>query len=177
MNFSNVPIGKKFPENIYVTIEISSHSNYSVKYEIDKKKNIIFVDRFLSTSMTYPYNYGYINGTKSNDGDPLDALVITHYPILVGSVILSKPIGVLKTEDESGMDSKIISVPNKKITQDYQNINDIYDLPKSVLEKILHFFQHYKDLEKNKWSKIHGWNGRKSAKKEILLAFQRNKKK
>ncbi|QJC30169.1 inorganic diphosphatase [Enterobacteriaceae endosymbiont of Plateumaris sericea] len=176
MTLNKVSSGNKIPDDINVIIEISSNSK-PIKYEVDKKSGILFVDRFISTTMFYPCNYGYINNTLSLDGDPLDVLVPTQYPILPGSVIRCRPIGILNMIDESGEDIKIISVPHKKISQEYNNINDIDDLSIFLKKQITHFFQHYKDLENGKWVKINKWDNIDIAKKEILSSINRFKKK
>ncbi|CAL4318812.1 inorganic diphosphatase [Buchnera aphidicola] len=175
MNLNIIPAGKKVPQNIYVVIEISANST-PVKYEVDKKTGVLFVDRFISTPMFYPCNYGYINKTKSQDGDALDALVPSPYPILPGSVILCRPIGLLKMIDESGKDNKIIAVPDEKISDRYNHIKDIDDLSKTLKKKIIHFFSHYKDLESGKWVKNIEWSNCEEAKKEIFSSLKKNKK-
>ncbi len=165
MNIENVSLGDNVPENINVIIEVAANSN--VKYEMDKKSGALFVDRFLHTSMFYPANYGFLPHTLAKDGDPLDALVLTRWGLKEGCVIKSKPVGVLKMEDEKGMDEKIICVPTGKLDKSYSNINDINDLPEQVLNEIKHFFEHYKDLESGKWVKVTGFGNAEEAKKII----------
>ncbi|QJC31852.1 inorganic diphosphatase [Enterobacteriaceae endosymbiont of Donacia tomentosa] len=174
MNLQKIPSGNDLPNNINVIIEISLNSN-PVKYEMNKKYGILFVDRFLSTPMFYPCNYGFINKTLSLDGDPLDVLVITNYPIISGSVIQCRPIGLLNMLDESGEDNKIIAVPYYKISQEYNLIKDIKDISITLKKQITHFFKHYKDLEEKKWCKINSWENIKRAKEEILLSIDRFK--
>ncbi|QJC28837.1 inorganic diphosphatase [Enterobacteriaceae endosymbiont of Plateumaris consimilis] len=176
MNLNKVSSGNQVPNDINVIIEISSNSE-PIKYEVNKQLGVLFVDRFISTTMFYPCNYGYINNTLSLDGDPLDVLVYTQYSILPGSVIRCRPIGLLNMTDESGKDIKIIAVPHKKISQDYNNINSIDDLSILLKNKIVHFFKHYKDLEDGKWVKINKWENVDVAKKEILLSISRMNKK
>lgn len=175
MSFDKIPAGNNIPEDIYVIIEISANSN-PIKYEINKKTNAIFVDRFISTSMFYPCNYGYINDTLSLDGDPVDVLVLTPYPLIIGCVIHCHPVAMLDMIDESGEDHKIIAVPDNKISNQYTFITDIEQFPIHLKNQITHFFQHYKDLENKKWSKIKNWKNSKMAKEEILSAFQRAQK-
>ncbi|ARC54819.1 inorganic pyrophosphatase [Candidatus Riesia sp. GBBU] len=170
MNFNDIPSGKDVPNDIYAIVEISSNSD-PVKYEIKKNYNAIFVDRFIPSAMFYPCNYGYINKTKCSDGDPIDILVKTPYPVLPGSVIQCRPVGVLKMYDESGKDFKIISVPSKSSTNLYNKIQDIDDISSVFLEKIYHFFQHYKDLEKNKTVRLDGWGDIDEAKSIILSSL------
>lgn len=175
MNLKYIKSGKNIPNDIYVIIEIPLNT-HSIKYEIDKKSEVLFVDRFILTPMLYPCNYGYINHTLSCDGDPLDVLVSTPYPLQSNCVIQCKPIGIFKMIDESGEDSKIIAVPHEKINPEYKNINNINDISNEIKKKITHFFQNYKDLEKDKWVKIIGFDDSNSAKKEILLSIERYSK-
>ncbi|SNC58697.1 inorganic diphosphatase [Sodalis endosymbiont of Henestaris halophilus] len=176
MSLNQVPIGKSFPEDIYVIIEISANA-YPIKYEIDKKSSALFVDRFMPTAMLYPCNYGYINHTLSMDGDPVDVLVPTPYPLQPNSVIRCRPIGVLKMTDEVGTDAKIVAVPHTKLSKEYDNIKDIDDFPTILRARITHFFEHYKDLEVGKWVKVDGWGNTKAARAEILASFERAQKK
>lgn len=159
-------IGNKYPDTVNVVIEIPMNSD-PVKYEIDHDTGALFVDRFLNVAMHYPANYGFIPETLGGDGDPLDVLVITRFPVSASSVIPSRPIGVLIMEDEKGMDEKIIALPDFKIDPSYENIKDIKDLDQFILDKISHFFERYKDLEKNKWVKIIGFKGSEEAKSLI----------
>lgn len=175
MNINQIPTGNNVPEDIYVIIEIPANSD-PIKYEIDKITGTIFVDRFISTPMFYPCNYGYINNTLSLDGDPVDVLVPTSYPLLIGSVINCRPIGMLEMTDESGEDYKIIAVPNNTISQEYSSIQDIDQLPNLILNQINHFFKHYKDLDIKKWTKIKHWRHVDIAKTEILNSFKRARK-
>lgn len=174
MHFDRVPTGNNIPDDIYVIIEIPAHSS-PIKYEIDKKTGIIFVDRFITTPMFYPCNYGYINNTLSLDGDPIDVLVIAPYPLLIGCVINCRPIAMLNMTDESGEDYKIIAVPNSNICAEYESIHDIDQLPNTIRNQINHFFKHYKDLDNKKWSKIKSWNNVDIAKIEIINSFNRYK--
>ena len=155
-----------------VIIEIPAHSD-PVKYEIDKDSGAMFVDRFMSTAMHYPCNYGYIPKTLSDDGDPLDVLVITPIPLLPGSVIRSRIIGMLEMEDEAGLDAKLLGVPIKKLTSIYERIQSPHDVPELLLQQITHFFEHYKDLEPNKWVKVLGWQEKETAIKEIVQSIER----
>ncbi|AFP85732.1 inorganic pyrophosphatase [secondary endosymbiont of Heteropsylla cubana] len=176
MNLNQVPSGKNLPEDIYVIIEIPANSD-PVKYEVDKESNVLCVDRFMSTTMLYPCNYGYINQTLSLDGDPVDVLVPTPYPLYPGSVIRCRPIGALKMLDEAGDDTKIIAVPHTKLSKEYDHIKNIDDLSPLLCQKITHFFEHYKDLDVGRWVKLKGWENAKTAKSEIIRSFQRAQKK
>lgn len=172
MILDRVPTGKNVPNDINVIIEIPSHSD-PVKYEVDKETGAMFVDRFMGTAMHYPCNYGYVPHTLSDDGDPVDVLVVTPIPVISGSVIRCRPIGVLKMEDEAGQDAKVLAVPVDKICQLYTDVNTFRDMPTELLARIAHFFEHYKDLEPGKWVKIEGWFGVEEAKEEISSSVQR----
>ncbi len=150
MSLNLVPAGKELPEDIYVIIEIPANAD-PIKYEIDKESGALFVDRFMSTAMFYPCNYGYINNTLSLDGDPVDVLVPTPYPLQPGSVIRCRPVGVLKMTDESGEDAKLVAVPHSKLTKEYDHIKDVNDLPELLRAQITHFFERYKI-----WKKVSG---------------------
>jgi inorganic pyrophosphatase len=172
MSLNTVPAGNNLPEEINVIIEIPAHAD-PVKYEVDKDSGAIFVDRFMATCMHYPTNYGYVPHTLSEDGDPVDVLVPTPFPLLAGSVIKCRPVGVLMMTDESGTDAKILAVPVSKLTPIYQGVNEVTDMPELLLNQIQHFFEHYKDLEAGKWVKIDGWKQAKEAKQEIIDSVQR----
>ena len=167
MSLSKVTPGKNAPDTFNVIIEIPRNAD-PVKYEVDKESGAIFVDRFMSTSMHYPTNYGYVPNTISGDGDPVDVLVITPVPLIPGVVVTCRPIGILKMTDEAGEDGKVLAVPTDKILSIYTQWQKPEDLNPLRLKTIAHFFEHYKDLEEGKWVKINGWEGPESAKKEIL---------
>jgi inorganic pyrophosphatase len=171
MNLDRVSSGDNVPNEINVIIEIPAHAE-PVKYELDKETGAMFVDRFMSTSMRYPCNYGYVPHTLSRDGDPLDVLVLTSHPLIPGSVIKCRPVGVLKMTDESGDDAKVLSVPIDKLSRLYRNVRDFRDLPEITLEQIAHFFEHYKDLDEGKWVGVDGWGGVDEAKQEIMESVQ-----
>ncbi|WP_409525246.1 inorganic diphosphatase [Nitrincola sp. MINF-07-Sa-05] len=167
MSFAKVPSGKELPNDIYVVIEIPAESS-PVKYEIDKDSDAVFVDRFMAAPMFYPANYGYINHTLADDGDALDVLVITPYPVVVGSVIRCRPVGILNMTDEAGEDAKLVAVPHQKLSQAYNDIHDIDDLPQLTKDRIAHFFENYKKLEKGKWVKVEGWSDAQAARDAIM---------
>ena len=144
-----------------------------VKYEVDKESGALFVDRFMTTAMFYPTNYGYVPNTLSEDGDPVDVLVVTPIPLISGSVIRCRPLGMLKMTDESGVDAKILAVPISKLSKMYDAITSYEELPRQLLLSLEHFFQHYKDLEEGKWVKVDGWRGIDDAREEILSSIQR----
>lgn len=164
--------GRDVPNEINVIIEIPMHGE-PVKYEVDKESGALFVDRFMSTAMFYPTNYGYIPNTLSEDGDPVDVLVVTPVPLISGAVIACRVIGMLKMTDESGVDAKLLAVPTTKLTKMYQNIETYQDMPQHLLLSLEHFFNHYKDLEEGKWVKIDGWVGIKEARNEIIASVER----
>ncbi|MCP4766345.1 MAG: inorganic diphosphatase [Gammaproteobacteria bacterium] len=172
MILDRVSRGKNVPNDINVIIEIPSHSD-PIKYEVDKETGAMFVDRFMGTAMHYPCNYGYIPKTLSEDGDPADVLVVTPIPVISGAVVRVRPLGMLRMTDEAGADAKIIAVPIDKLSSLYSHMNSVRDLPKSLLDSISHFFDHYKDLEPGKWVKIDGWVDIDDAKREILDSIER----
>jgi inorganic pyrophosphatase len=167
-----VSAGTKVPDDVNVVIEIPMNAE-PVKYEVDKATGAIFVDRVLTTPMRYPCNYGYVPHTLSGDGDPVDVLVVMPLPLVPGCVIRCRPIGMLAMKDEAGEDTKVIAVPIDKVFPAYRSVRAIRQLPELTLERIAHFFEHYKDLEKGKWVKIEGWKDAKAAKKEILDGVKR----
>lgn len=171
---NHVTPGRDVPHDINVVVEIPTQSG-PVKYEVDKESGMLCVDRFLATSMFYPCNYGYMPCTLSEDGDPVDVLVFTPAPLLSGSIIRCRPIGVLKMTDEHGPDSKVLAVPLDKLTPLYRDVKTHEDLPAQILATIRHFFEHYKDLEEGKWVKVEGWDGPEAAKKEIVSSVNRYK--
>jgi inorganic pyrophosphatase len=175
MGLDLVSAGRNVPDEINVIIEIPKDAE-PVKYEVDKASGAIFVDRILSTPMRYPCNYGYVPGTLGDDGDPLDALVILPLPLIPGSVIRCKPVGMLRMTDEAGGDEKLVVVPMEKIFAGYAHIQDIDGVSGHWLERIGHFFEHYKDLEKGKWVKLDGWAKAAEAKAEILRGIERHAK-
>lgn len=172
MSLSQVSAGKKLPDEVNVIIEIPANAD-PIKYEVDKDSGALWVDRFMSTPMFYPCNYGYVNDTLSLDGDPVDVLVPTPYPLLPGSVITCRPVGVLKMTDEKGEDAKVIAVPVSKLTKAYDHIQNINDVPELLKAQIAHFFERYKELEPGKWVKVEGWGDIHAAKHEILSSFER----
>ncbi|MBP7190358.1 MAG: inorganic diphosphatase [Rickettsiaceae bacterium] len=175
MNIEKITSGKNLPEEINVIIEIPMNSD-PVKYELDKDTGAIMVDRFIQVAMYYPYNYGFVPHTLSDDGDPVDVVVVSNFPVIPGAVIKSRPIGVLMMEDESGQDEKIIAVPLAKLDPSFENVKSIEDLNPMLKARIIHFFEHYKDLEKGKWVKIKGFEGAEKAKDVIIEAVERFKK-
>ncbi|NLR99168.1 inorganic diphosphatase [Rhizobium sp. P38BS-XIX] len=175
MRIDAISIGKNPPEDINVIVEVPV-GGHPIKYEMDKEAGTLVVDRFLYTPMTYPGNYGFVPHTLSEDGDPIDVLIASTRPLVPGCVINVRPIGVLKMEDNSGKDEKIIAVPSPKLTLRYEKVKEYTDLPDITLKQIEHFFEHYKDLEPGKWVKIFGWGGAKEAGELIIEAIERAKR-
>jgi len=171
MNLDRVMAGKDVPNQINVIIEIPARSD-PIKYELDKETGAMFVDRFMSTAMHYPCNYGYVPKTLSDDGDPVDVLVLTPYPLIAGSVIVCRPVGVLNMTDEAGDDAKILAVPIDKLCKTYRHVSSFRDVSEDMLLTISHFFEHYKDLDQGKWVRIGGWGDVDEAKAEIMHSIQ-----
>lgn len=171
MNFDKVPAGRDIPDDINVAIEIPANST-PIKYEIEKDSHAVFVDRFMATPMFYPCNYGYIPQTLSEDGDPLDVLVVTPYPVIPGCVIRCRPVGILNMSDEAGQDAKLVAVPHDKLSALYTDVKSYKDLPSLLIQQIEHFFENYKDLEPGKWVKVDGWADADAARQEILKAVE-----
>lgn len=172
MSLLTISSGRDIPNEINVIIEIPMNGA-PVKYEVDKETGALFVDRFMMTAMFYPANYGYIPNTLSEDGDPVDVLVVTPMPLISGSVVRARVLGMLKMTDESGVDAKLIAVPVRKISKAYDNMATYEDLPQQLIKSIEHFFKHYKDLEEGKWVKIDGWDNVNAAHQEILSSVAR----
>jgi inorganic pyrophosphatase len=172
MNLDRVGPGDNLPHEINVIIEIPMRGE-PVKYEMDKATGAMFVDRFMDVAMVYPCNYGYIPHTLSDDGDPVDVLVPTPVPLISGSVIRCRPIGMLAMHDEAGSDTKILALPVPKVYGAYAHIKSPADCSPALLSRISHFFEHYKDLEAGKWVKIDGWRDKDMACREIQAACER----
>ena len=167
MSLDHVSPGSKAPDEFNVVIEIPMNAD-PIKYEVDKESGALFVDRFMSTAMHYPTNYGYVPQTLSGDGDPVDVLVITPVPLIPGVVVTCRPIGMLRMQDEAGEDNKVLAVPIKKVLTLYSSWQKPEDLNPARTASIAHFFEHYKDLEPGKWVKVTGWEGPEAAKKEVV---------
>lgn len=172
MQIEHIPAGKNVPEDINVIIEIPAQGA-PVKYEIDKESGALLVDRFMATAMFYPCNYGFIPHTLSDDGDPVDVLVVTPTPLLPGAVIRCRPVGMLKMSDEAGVDAKLVAVPFGKLTPLYDHVQEVTDLPELLRGQIAHFFEQYKALEKGKWVKVDGWADAAAARAEIIASIER----
>jgi len=169
MDFNKISSGKNPPQEINVLVEIPQGS--SVKYELDKNSGALVVDRFLHTSMSFPFNYGFIPQTHTEDGDPIDVALISSLPVTPGVIIPSRPIGLLEMEDEAGPDNKIIAVPAEKIDPALSHIKDINDINSHLRERIKHFFESYKELEPGKWVKTKEFLPREVAEKEITRSL------
>ena len=175
MNLERVSAGRRVPNEVNVIIEIPMNGD-PVKYELDKDTGAMFVDRFMSTAMHYPCNYGYVPRTIAGDGDPVDVLVISPFALITGVVVRCRPVGMLCMRDEAGNDAKLLAVPIDRLTTQYRGIRSPRDLPEARLAALTHFFEHYKDLERGKWVKVQGWVGAVAAKKEISDGVARFKR-
>ena len=169
----NLSPGKNPPAEINVFIEIPQGS--LVKYELDKGSGYIFVDRFAFTTMGYPANYGFVPNTMSGDGDPVDVLVLSIQPVQAGTVIPATPIGLLEMEDESGVDAKVIAVPPMKVDPFFGRFKDIKEVDAAIVNRIKHFFEHYKELEPGKWVKVKNWKDKAAALEEVRKGLQPTK--
>lgn len=167
-----VDAGRDVPNDINVVIEIPKDAE-PIKYEVDKSTGAIFVDRVLSTPMRYPCNYGYVPRTLCGDGDPVDVLVLMPMPLMPGAVIRCRPVAMLRMTDEAGEDTKIVAAPALKVFKHYDHINDLPDVPMHWRERIAHFFEHYKDLEKGKWVRVDGWHDAAAARQEVIECIER----
>ena len=172
MNLDALSIGKDIPNDFNVVIEIPAHAP-GLKFELDKDSGAVMVDRFMATPMHYPCDYGFIPHTLSEDGDPVDVLVVAPYSLSPGVVVRCRPLGMLEMEDESGKDAKLLAVPVPKLIQTYNDVKTYEDVPQILRDQISHFFEHYKDLEKGKWVKVLGWQGIDAAHKEIMEGVAR----
>ena len=172
MGVGQVGPGDKAPDEINVVVEIPA-TGVPIKYELDKATGAMFVDRFMATSMYYPCNYGYVPRTLSLDGDPVDVLVITPFPLISGSVVRCRPVTALDMEDEAGPDTKILAVPTDKLTSHYSHVKTADDISRELRASIRHFFEHYKDLEPGKWVKVKGWTSLEVARQEIIDSIKR----
>ena len=172
MQLHELATGLDVPNDIYVVVEIPAHGP-GLKLELDKASGALLVDRFMATPMHYPCSYGFIPHTLSEDGDPLDALVVAPMPLISGVLVRCRPVGMLATEDDAGPDAKILCVPVPKLTPAYDNVREIADLSPLLIQQIEHFFSHYKDLEPGKWMKIQGWRDTAAAKQEVLTSVER----
>lgn len=174
MNIDKIPAGKNPPEDINVVIEITGGAagGAPVKYELDKESGAVFVDRVVNTPMFYPCNYGFVPNTLHADGDPTDVLVICDFPLQPGVVIKCRPVGVLKMEDDGGMDDKLIAVPLVKVDPFQAHVKELTDVPQKTRDRIKHFFEHYKDLEEGKWVKVIGWGDKAEAEAILTTSLE-----
>lgn len=172
MDITKIIAGSNPPDDVNVIIEVPLGGD-PIKYEIDKASGAMFVDRYLYTEMRYPCNYGFVPHTLSLDGDPIDVMVVGNRPLVPGSVVRARPVGVLMMTDDKGPDEKILAVPHRALTSYYDKIATYHDLPDILVQKITHFFTHYKDLESGKWSRVEGWSGVEKARELIQAAVER----
>ena len=174
-DISKLPAGKEAPKDIYVVIENPKFTPH-IKYEVDKDTGMLFVDRFAPMPMVFPGHYGFINNTLGGDGDPVDAFVYTDIPVVPGCVIRARPVGLLRTTDESGEDAKLVCVPHKKLDPRFENIQNYTDLPEMWRNQLEQFYTHYKNLEPGKWVKLAGWGDAKEAEEVVMKGIADAKK-
>jgi inorganic pyrophosphatase len=174
MRIDAIAIGNNPPDDVNVIIEVPL-GGQPIKYELDKEAGTLVVDRFLYTPMSYPGNYGFVPHTLSEDGDPIDVLVINTRELVPACVINVRPVGVLIMEDNAGQDEKVIAVPSHALTKRYDHVHEYSDLPEITMQQVEHFFEHYKDLEPGKWVRIGDWHGADVAKRLINEAIERAK--
>lgn len=172
MDLSTISCGPNPPKDVHAVVEIPQ-GGVPVKYEVEKTTGALFVDRFLHTAMYYPGNYGFIPQTLSEDGDPIDILVVGPTPVVPSAVIRSRPIGVLMMHDEKGPDEKILAVPVDALHPFYTGVRSWKQLPVILTDQIAHFFAHYKDLEVGKRTMIGDWAGPEEAERLIEQAITR----
>jgi inorganic pyrophosphatase len=172
MGLNQVAIGDDLPNRFNVIIEISMNAA-PIKYEIDARTGVLFVDRFMNTARHYPCNYGYIPQTSSADGDPVDVLLVTPYPVAAGVVVCSRAPGLLRMQDQGGGDDKILATPDANVLPMYAHWKEYGDVQPQLLQQIQHFFEHYKDVEPGKWVKVSGWDGVDAARRELLASRKR----
>lgn len=165
MDLKKLSAGKNPPQEINVLIEIPQGS--SIKYELDKDSGVLVVDRLLYTSMVYPFNYGFVPNTHTDDGDPVDVLLISSLPLAPGTLVAARPIGLLQMEDEAGIDNKVLAVPTEKIDPQFASVKNVEDLNDHLKQRIKHFFENYKTLEPGKWVKIKEFLNKDKAEEEI----------
>ncbi|MEM1105584.1 MAG: inorganic diphosphatase [Pseudomonadota bacterium] len=172
MDIAKISLGHNPPDDLNVIIEVPLGGE-PIKYEIDKPSGAMFVDRFLYTAMRYPCNYGFVPHTLSLDGDPMDVMVVGQRALVPGAVVRARPVGVLLMEDDGGVDEKILAVPHQKLTRFYEKVHNYTDLPEILVDRIVHFFSHYKDMEPGKWVKVEGIEGVEKARELIENAIAR----
>jgi inorganic pyrophosphatase len=176
MRIDAIPIGSNPPFDVNVIVEVPIGGE-PIKYELEKRSGALFVDRMLYTSMRYPGNYGFVPHTLSDDGDPIDVLIANNRPIVPGAICNCRPVGVMFMEDEAGGDEKIVAVPSDKISPIYRKVKNYSDLPEMLIQRIVHFFEHYKDLETGKWVKIARWGDEAEARAMIERAIAQGRAK
>jgi inorganic pyrophosphatase len=173
--FRDIPAGENPPEKINVVIDIPKGQNNKFEY---KEEGYFALDRVLFSPFFFPFEYGFIPQTASEDGDSLDVILLTTYPTFSGCVIKARPIGVLLMKDEAGTDNKIVAVPVEKVDPNFKEIKSIEDVGKHLKEEIKVFFEDYKKLEKEKYKhvKVDGFAGIEEAKKIIEKGVKSYKK-
>lgn len=174
MALERVNAGNKIPEEMNVYIQIPAAYD-PIKYIVDKETGTLFVGGFYRSNMHYPCNVGYIPNTISSRESPVSVLVITPLSVNQGCIIRCRPLGMLALAEGSEIIRKIVAVPIHKITDAYQDVHKIEDLPSHLLQKIIHFFTQYKSLDQDSAVKFEGWLSIDAAKREILTSIDRFK--
>ncbi|MBI2578029.1 MAG: inorganic diphosphatase [Candidatus Wildermuthbacteria bacterium] len=155
---------------LFIEIPKGSHN----KYEVDEETGELKLDRVLYGTAQFPFEYGFIKGTKGEDGDPLDALMLSTFPTFPGCAVEAEVIGYLEMEDEGGVDHKVVTVPKAKLDPRWAHIKDVTDLPEALRNEIKDFFETYKRLEPNKWVKVSAFKPKEEAEKLVESATQKN---
>jgi inorganic pyrophosphatase len=172
VRIEEIAVGVNPPDDVNVIVEVPVGGE-PIKYELDKASGTLFVDRFLYTPMRYPGNYGFVPHTLSDDGDPIDVLVCNTRVIMPSAVLNCRPIGVLVMEDDAGQDEKVLAVPSPHVSRRYDGIQNYTDLPQITIDQVRHFFEHYKDLEPDKWVRIDHLGDAAEARRMIVEARER----
>ena len=171
--FKDISAGKNPPQEINVVVEIPKGANN--KYEIDEETGALCLDRTLYSPLVYPFEYGFMPGTRSEDGDSLDIILLASRPTFSGCLVKARPIGLIYMEDEAGIDNKVVAAPLEKLDPRFKEIQDVKDLAEHQKKEIQEFFETYKRLEPNKWIKITGWDTAQKAKEIITQAVEKFK--
>ncbi|MBO1859135.1 inorganic diphosphatase [Burkholderia cenocepacia] len=170
MNYDNIGVGSNVPASFNVIVEMSALGD-PVKYAADPRSGRLRVETFMMTSMRYPANYGFVPETLAPDGRPLDALVVTPFPIVPGAVVEARALGTMHLTNECGPDAKIIAVPVDGICPLSAKIRTLDALPLPVLHEFRHFFVNYKVFESGRWSRFERWGSDHDAHDELLGAI------
>jgi inorganic pyrophosphatase len=175
MDIRKIPTGKNPPGDLNVIVEIPLRGD-PVKYEVDSESGAMYVHRFLHTAMYCPGNFGFIPHTLGENGEPLEILVLGKVAVAAGSVLRSRPIGVLTIEEEAGIDQKLLAVPHPKLHPFFDEVTSYDKLPPVMVRQIEHFFVHCKDAEVAHLVQVKGWGGPDQAAAAVDAAMKRAEK-